>query len=1070
MTFLRWLIRTLISLTVFFMLMITLLLTPIGFRFSIFLLQQSLPGQLSYQNLKGMLFGPIQADHILYKHESRIISIENLRFNWRPSRLFRRQLKITELRANNVVIQLPEAKSKKTNFSITNALYNLQNLKPIKPVKLHFPLTLIIQQAHIQHITYRHPNQVPLIKAPHTMADLVITNQNIHAQIHTKLTAPQTATLDINAAGNLQHYTFTIKGETQKNKINLSGSGDQDSLIATLDKSQLLTGTMAAKIQFHWYPKIYWKANINAQHINLAPLLPQFPKTINTQIQTQGHIVGSDPHFTLKSKLTTDTSHLNINMAHHKQWVAKWDIKIPEIQQLYTEASGKLFTQGKLHGDLNSPQSSGSITGQDLHWSAINLQSISGHWNLNFDGHTQSAIKIALTKLHFKDTLLEQAQANLTGTNKNHTLTIKTKSNQNKLSFRLHGHYIKHNWTGTVTQFSSNAGILGTWHLKTPTRFMVSNKQRYLKPLCLIKNSRAYLCTEANWQTNKPWHLSAKGKNINFKKAQEELNLSTKITSTLSINADIKGQQKQITHAQIHAALTPGNVNYRFKGRRISTAIRPSHINLNIDPKNGLTLESIIQLAEADALKANIKLPQFNQKNTQNIAGQISINAHDFRIVSLFEPDIRIAPGHLAGELKLNGNLKSPNLNGQLKLTTPHFEYRMLQANAKNIHATIQAKKQKLLYKLKAQAYNKGSVMLNGYSDIANGFDTKFTLKTNNAQIIKNQNYDIITTAKILFIFAHHGFSLTGDIHIPQATLKPTTVSDTLTMPHHIVTYIGKANEKQVSKSARPRHIDLHITLGNQVKMQAYGIDARLSGNLNLNMAHNTSAMGNGKINIEEGTFAAYGQNLQFMPGSSISFVRSPLDNPFIDARAFKAIRSNAATIANSVGRNKINVGVHVQGTLRNMHFNLFSQPGGLSQADILSYLILGYSSNNASGANMALLLEAANSLEGSNNGLTAPITITNKLRKSLGIDEIGVRSQSTTDAIGNTVDSQSAFVVGERLSKNLYLEFSHGLLIPSNIFKLQYRFNDRWMIQTSTGSGVNVGTGIDVLYTIATH
>ena len=76
----------------------------------------------------------------------------------------------------------------------------------------------------------------------------------------------------------------------------------------------------------------------------------------------------------------------------------------------------------------------------------------------------------------------------------------------------------------------------------------------------------------------------------------------------------------------------------------------------------------------------------------------------------------------------------------------------------------------------------------------------------------------------------------------------------------------------------------------------------------------------------------------------------------------------------------------------------------------------------------------------------------------------MGVESETTTDALGNPLNQQSAFVVGKNISRNFYVRYSVGILDPINVFEVRYFLNDNWALQ---GESSTLGNGGDVLYSI---
>lgn len=1071
----RWLIRLGIGLILLLMLFLAIIITPIGFKLSLFALKASLPGQLTYQKASGLLIGPIEIKQLQYQHDQQHIKIADLNFNWQPLQLFRKELNITQLTASQIHIITPEKanNTKKEKPLTRQALIDYFNaLEPIEPTALKPPFSVVIQNTLIKQITINHPKQKPTLQARQLTLNMAITQKTISLNADASLLAPLPMSIQAKARGNLNAYQFSTVIKTQQGTANIIGKGDRHHASVQIQPSKLLNGELAGQLKLYWYPKIQWQLSLHTKQLNLEPLDHNLSKKLDLAITTTGELNKKTPTFNLKLMMETVSTKIQLAFSHQQTWQAQWKIQIPQLSSLYKTANGHITTTGTLHGNLLSPNTDGKLAGKNIQIQGVTLDNIDSQWDLHFDKKTHSHINISIKKLHAAAIKFDRIHIHLGGTNQHHRLTIKTQSGKNTMNFVLAGHYDGQIWQGHIQRFDSSAGLFGTWRLKSHTQFSISQAASYLKPLCLIGHNGGHFCLSAEWEHQKPWKILLNSAGINFSKLGKNLKLGTQLTSTLSLHATAQGDANQLTNASVKLELSKGSLTYKYAGRRVNTHIRPSHLLVTIDPKKGLQSDLTFGFSAEDQVNALVNIPNFDKTNIpflqKKLTGNLSLNAHDFRFVSLLVPNLRIGIGHLRGNLKLSGQVGRPLMHGELKLNVPKFEYRMLQAHAKNIQATIKATGQRLDYNLAAQGYHGGPISFQGFSDIDQGFDTQFTLKTNNTQIIKNTNFDIYTTASLYFVFAHDKFNLNGDVLIPKATIKPVDFSSTLTMPENIVTYIGLPKSKQRQKSNRQQNININVKLGKDVVFDAYGINANLEGGINILMSHNTSAMGNGQIRITNGSFKAYGQSLEMAKGSSISYIQSPLSNPFIDARAFKKINANQIGIGNQLGRQTITAGVHIQGTIKNMRFNLYSQPGNISQADILSYLVLGYASNDASGANLSLLLDAANSLSDSSNGLTSPMNLANTIKSKLGIETLGIRNEAQLDAIGNSVNTQSAFVVGDRLSKRIYIEFSHGLLIPDNVFKLQYKLSDNWILQTSTGSGDNVGTGVDILYSIS--
>ncbi len=57
-----------------------------------------------------------------------------------------------------------------------------------------------------------------------------------------------------------------------------------------------------------------------------------------------------------------------------------------------------------------------------------------------------------------------------------------------------------------------------------------------------------------------------------------------------------------------------------------------------------------------------------------------------------------------------------------------------------------------------------------------------------------------------------------------------------------------------------------------------------------------------------------------------------------------------------------------------------------------------------------------------------------------------------------------TSVVLGKYLTPQLYINYSIGLLVPINIFRVRYSLNKQWSLQAENSS---LSTGLDLLYSI---
>ena len=253
------------------------------------------------------------------------------------------------------------------------------------------------------------------------------------------------------------------------------------------------------------------------------------------------------------------------------------------------------------------------------------------------------------------------------------------------------------------------------------------------------------------------------------------------------------------------------------------------------------------------------------------------------------------------------------------------------------------------------------------------------------------------------------------------------------------------ATPPTITEPAAPRpqveqDVSVTLDLGPDFQLRGQGLSTRLAGMLTVSSRGTGMSQPRltGEIRTVLGTYRAYGQRLDIEEG--VLRFTGPFDNPALD---ILAIRPNLTQ----------RVGVQIIGTARSPRVRLFSDPV-LSEAETLSWLLLGRSGANG-GAEAAMLQQAAMALlGGSANGISGQLT------QALGLDELSVRSQGDS-ADGNTTGA--TVMVGKRLARNFYVAYEQALSGALGSFQIFYDLTSRLTLRAQVGQQ----SVIDLIYTV---
>ena len=267
---------------------------------------------------------------------------------------------------------------------------------------------------------------------------------------------------------------------------------------------------------------------------------------------------------------------------------------------------------------------------------------------------------------------------------------------------------------------------------------------------------------------------------------------------------------------------------------------------------------------------------------------------------------------------------------------------------------------------------------------------------------------------------------------------------------------IRRAGSERVRSSLPERllSVNLEANLGRNFHFRGSGVESRLVGAVKIRSEGSGLPRATGSIRTQDGRFDAYGQKLEIERG--ILNFQGLIDNPGLNIRA---MRSNLP----------VEAGVEVTGTAKRPVVRLVSDPE-VPDAEKLSWLVLGHGPEQQGGKDSTVLLAAAQTILGGQDG--GPLKA---VQRGLGIDEFGVSSgriDGSGRPLSSRIASSSGFgvsdtttdqivSVGKRLSSTLLISYDQSLTNAGSVVKLTVNLSRNLALIGRAGSE----TGLDLLW-----
>ncbi len=230
---------------------------------------------------------------------------------------------------------------------------------------------------------------------------------------------------------------------------------------------------------------------------------------------------------------------------------------------------------------------------------------------------------------------------------------------------------------------------------------------------------------------------------------------------------------------------------------------------------------------------------------------------------------------------------------------------------------------------------------------------------------------------------------------------------------------------------------DVTIHIGNDVKVDAYGLNTNLNGTLKVRQGNKGLGL-YGQVYLQNGTFTSFGQDLLIRKGM-ISFTGLP-SQPTLDT---EAIRNPEAMEDSSIV-----AGVKVTGIAEAPDVKVFSTPT-MSQDQALSYLLTGRSLENSGDSSSSNSVAAA--LIGLS--LSKSSKLVGGVGSAFGINDLNV----TTAGIGDN----TKVVVEGSLTPKFKVQYGVGLFAPLTELTLRYRLAPSLYLEWVS----SVNQAVDLMY-----
>lgn len=762
--------------------------------------------------------------------------------------------------------------------------------------------------------------------------------------------------------GSLENFKASLNAGVEGEAIpdgqwDVSLDGSATALNDFTVQGQTLDGTLTVSGIAGWEGQPNWDVELVTKGINPGKQWKDFPGSIDLDVTSKGQISEDGPRLVANIKqlsgrlrdqdlsgsgqVQLEGKRLNVdklNVTHgstrlvangqvDEQIALDFQLKAPDLSTLLPELAGSIDMDGTVSGTQKAPVLSARGNADSVAYTDSRVDKLTFSIDAGLEASAKSSLSLDATGITAGGQAISEVELDAQGTQTDHTLVLSVASDQGDLGTQLDGGYQNNIWKGTLSSLQLEKTPAGTWRLREPVAISASAEKADASQLCLDNSDKlGSLCVDANWLAAGDSTVALNISGLSPELAAAYLPAGFLVETEL--NGDVTAQlgAQGNMNADAELSLEPGKLTLNADTSPVEIGLEPTRIDASWDG-NDATLD--LATAFTDFGDMAVQASVSDLAGEGRLTGGLDADFPDLTLISAFAPQIQQVTGALKSNLSLGGTLQAPQIEGELSLLDFSAEIPETAMLIKDTQLTVKGIADGTLLIDGQSSSGEGQLKIKGSVDPATRA-LKIDIVGEDYQVANTSMMQAVVSPELDIAMDDSGMQVNGKVTIPSAYINANGGNDgikTVSSSSDVV-YVSEEGE-EAETPASQLELDVQVILGDSVEVEAGDFRGRLEGDLRVQQTPEIAPRGTGTINVLNGDYVIYGQQLNMERGR-ILFSGGPVDNPSLDME-----------VARTVQEYDVVAGARIKGTAQSPRLELYSEPP-MPDASILSYILLG--------------------------------------------------------------------------------------------------------------------------------
>ncbi len=873
-------------------------------------------------------------------------------------------------------------------------------------------------------------------------------------------------------SGKATDYVLSLRSSFSGDQLpsanlSLDGKGNLEQFKLTLLRLAALQGNTDLTGVVDWSKAVSWNTLLTLNGIDTAKQWPEWPAKLQGKIALRGSLYGDSwqlqvPTLELDGNVKKnlvkargdlrgnsygqwDIPQLHLELGRNNldvkgklsdKWALDANVDAPHLDGALPGLGGIVKGMIQLRGNLKAPQVLADLTASNLKWQAMSVSRVNIKGDVTSSDQIQGTLAVKVQQLKQDALDISDITLDAKGNEKQHQLNLSVSGKPVSGRLALNGSFERktQQWKGTISNTLFDTPV-GEWRLTRPIALTYFNTEQRVTigPHCW-QNPNADVCVPTTIDAGASGQASIVLNRFDLAMLKPFLTDDTQLAGQFSGKANVAWKaQGGLPQASVSLVGKGVKVQQIVQGNPLPVAF--DTLNLNAALQNGrANLDWLIKIANNGQLDGKIQIA--DPLGKRNLSGNVNITRISMGILQPALMDGEKASGILNANLRVAGNAKMPQVYGKLALTDVDFDAQFMPFDITNANLNINFNGMSSLLAGVVRT-NHGQLALDGNADWSepNNWRARIAAKGDKVRVSVPPMVRLDVSPDLVFDATPQAFSLNGRVDIPWARITVQELPESAVGVSSDEVMLNNQHQPIAPASTSiPINTNLVVNIGDDVRLDAFGLKARLKGALKVQQDKRGLGL-NGQIDIPSGRFHAYGQDLIVRKGQLL--FSGPADQPLLN---LEAIRNPDST------ENDVVAGVRVTGEADAPKLEVFSDPT-MSQEEALSYLLRGQGLDS-SGADSSAMTSMLIGM-----GVAQSGKLVGKIGEAFGVSNLALDTQGVGDS--------SQVVVSGYVLPGLQVKYGVGIFDSLATLTLRYRLMPKLYLEAVSG----IDQALDLLY-----